>query len=112
MRSGNRSAAGRWIRGANTGDPIVLALRLDLTDIGEITRYWRYPMGFSSLRSSPRRQRGLALLMAMLIVVIGTTVAVSIVHEEKFTIRKSAHIHSWTAPRCTPSGSRTGRGST
>jgi general secretion pathway protein K len=31
--------------------------------------------------------------MAMLIVVIGTTVAVSILHEEKFTIRKSAHIH-------------------
>jgi general secretion pathway protein K len=30
--------------------------------------------------------------MAMLIVVIGTTVAVSIVHEEKFTIRKTAHI--------------------
>ncbi len=49
-------------------------------------------MGFSSLRSSARRQRGLALLMAMLIVVIGTTVAVSIVHGEKFTIRKSAHI--------------------
>ncbi len=49
-------------------------------------------MGFSNLRSSPRRQRGLALLMAMLIVVIGTTVAVSIVHEEKFTIRKTAHI--------------------
>ncbi|MCP4768221.1 MAG: type II secretion system minor pseudopilin GspK [Gammaproteobacteria bacterium] len=43
--------------------------------------------------SSLRRQRGLALLMAMLIVVIGTTVAVSIVHEEKFTIRKTAHIH-------------------
>jgi len=43
--------------------------------------------------SSPRHQRGLALLMAMLIVVIATTVAVSIVHEEKFTIRKSAHIH-------------------
>ena len=41
---------------------------------------------------SPRHQRGLALLMAMLIVVIATTVAVSIVHEEKFTIRKSAHI--------------------
>lgn len=49
-------------------------------------------MGLSSLRSGPRRQRGLALLMAMLIVVIGTTVAVSIVHGEKFTIRKTAHI--------------------
>jgi general secretion pathway protein K len=32
--------------------------------------------------------------MAMLIVVIATTVAVSIVHEEKFTIRKNAHIQS------------------
>ena len=31
--------------------------------------------------------------MAMLIVIIATTVAVSIVHEEKFTIRKSAHVH-------------------
>ena len=41
---------------------------------------------------SPRRQRGVALLMAMLIVVIATTIAVNIVHEEKFTIRKSAHI--------------------
>ena len=44
------------------------------------------------MRTSPRHQRGLALLMAMLIVVIATTVAVSIVHEEKFTIRKTAHI--------------------
>jgi general secretion pathway protein K len=44
------------------------------------------------VRSNPRRQTGLALLMAMLIVIIATTVAVSIVHEEKFTIRKSSHI--------------------
>jgi len=44
------------------------------------------------VRSSLRRQAGLALLMAMLIVIIATTVAVSIVHEEKFTIRKSAHV--------------------
>ena len=42
--------------------------------------------------SSPRRQRGLALLMAMLIVIIASTVAVSIIHGEKFTIRKSGHI--------------------
>ena len=48
------------------------------------------PSGMSL--SGLRRQRGLALLMAMLIVVIATTVAVSILHEEKFTIRKSAHI--------------------
>ena len=45
------------------------------------------------MSSSLRRQTGLALLMAMLIVIIATTVAVSIVHEEKFTIRKSAHVH-------------------
>ena len=44
------------------------------------------------VRSRPKRQRGLALLMAMLIVVIATTIAISIVHEEKFTIRKTAHI--------------------
>ena len=44
------------------------------------------------VRSNPRRQRGLALLMAMLIVVIATTLAVNILHEESFTIRKSAHI--------------------
>lgn len=49
-------------------------------------------MALSSLRSGLRRQRGLALLMAMLIVVIATTIAVSIIHEEKFTIRKTAHI--------------------
>jgi general secretion pathway protein K len=37
-----------------------------------------------------RRQGGLALLMAMLIVVIATTLAVSILHQETFTIRKTA----------------------
>ena len=45
------------------------------------------------MSSSLRQQSGLALLMAMLIVVIATTVAVSIVHEEKFTIRKTSHVH-------------------
>ena len=44
------------------------------------------------MSSSLRRQGGLALLMAMLIVVIATTISVSILHEEKFTIRKSAHV--------------------
>lgn len=43
-------------------------------------------------RASPKQQSGLALLIAMLIVVIATTIAVNIVHEEIFTIRKSAHI--------------------
>ncbi len=42
--------------------------------------------------SSPRRQRGVALLLAVLIVVIATAIAVEIIHEEKFTIRKSTHI--------------------
>ena len=42
--------------------------------------------------SNPRRQRGLALLMAMLIVVIATTIAVSIIYEEKYTIRKTGHM--------------------
>lgn len=42
--------------------------------------------------SNPRRQRGMALLLSVLIVVIATTIAVSIVHEEKFTLRKSGHI--------------------
>ena len=53
------------------------------------------PSGFIPSGMTPsglRHQRGLALLMAMLIVVIATTLAVSILHEEKFTIRKSAHI--------------------
>jgi general secretion pathway protein K len=49
--------------------------------------------------SGPTKQRGLALLMAMLIVVIATTIAVSIVHEEKFTIRKTAHIQSMDRAR-------------
>ena len=43
--------------------------------------------------SSLKRQRGVALLIAILIVVIATTIAVNVVHEEKFTIRKSAHVH-------------------
>ncbi|MCP4980272.1 MAG: type II secretion system minor pseudopilin GspK [Gammaproteobacteria bacterium] len=45
------------------------------------------------MSSSAGRQRGMALLMAMLIVVIATAVSVSVIHEEKFTIRKTAHIH-------------------
>jgi len=45
-------------------------------------------------RSSIRAQRGLALLMAMLIVTIATTIAVSIIYEEKFTIRKTGHIQT------------------
>lgn len=40
----------------------------------------------------PHRQRGLALLIAVMIVVIGSTVAVSVLYEEKFTLRKTGHI--------------------
>lgn len=43
--------------------------------------------------SSPKKQRGLALLLALMIVVIATTIAVSIIYEEKFTIRKTGHIY-------------------
>ena len=44
-------------------------------------------------RSNFARQRGLALLLALMIVVIATTIAVSIIYEEKFTIRKTGHIY-------------------
>ena len=40
----------------------------------------------------PGRQQGLALLIAVLIVVVATTVAVNIVYEEKFALRKTGHI--------------------
>ena len=42
--------------------------------------------------SPPVRQRGMALLFAVLIVVIASAIAVSMIHAEKFTIRKTAHI--------------------
>ena len=44
------------------------------------------------MQARPKRQRGLALLIAMLIVVIASTIAISIIYEEKFTIRKTGHI--------------------
>lgn len=47
-------------------------------------------MAYSRLRS----QRGLALLIALMIVVIATSIAVSIIYEEKFTIRKTGHIYA------------------
>ena len=43
--------------------------------------------------SKLQKQRGVAMLIAMLIVVIGTTIAVNVLHEEKFTIRKTSHVH-------------------
>ena len=45
------------------------------------------------MSSSPRKQRGLALLLSLMIVVIATTIAVNIIYEEKFTIRKTGHIY-------------------
>jgi general secretion pathway protein K len=44
--------------------------------------------------SKPGRQRGMALLFAVLIVVIASAIAVSMIHAEKFTIRKTAHIQT------------------
>jgi general secretion pathway protein K len=41
-----------------------------------------------------RQQRGIALLMAMLVVVIATVIAVSLVHEQSLSIRKTAHIRN------------------
>ena len=51
-------------------------------------------------RSAGRRgQRGIALLMAMMIIVLVTTIAVSILHEEKYVLRKSAHVHLMDSAR-------------
>ncbi len=44
--------------------------------------------------SKPGSQRGMALLFAVLIVVIASSIAVSMIHAEKFTIRKTAHIQT------------------
>ena len=41
-----------------------------------------------------QRQRGVALLMAMLVVVIATVIAVSLVHEQSLSIRKTAYIRN------------------
>ena len=44
------------------------------------------------MRSSLRRQQGLALLFALLIVVIATTISVSLSFDGKYLIRKTSHI--------------------
>ena len=49
--------------------------------------------------SSLRKQKGMALLLAMLVVVLVTTVAVSMLHEEKYTIRKTGHIQAMDRAR-------------
>src|SRR5210317_1894026 len=40
------------------------------------------------------QQRGVALLMAMLVVAIATVTAVSLVHEQSLSIRKTGHVHA------------------
>ena len=57
-----------------------------------ITSPARRSIGSGSGLRRPRRQQGLALLIAVLIVVIATTVAVNIAYEEKFALRKTGHI--------------------
>ena len=42
--------------------------------------------------SRSHKQRGLALLLAILVVVMVSAVAVSILHEEKYALRKTSHI--------------------
>lgn len=44
------------------------------------------------MRCSPKRQQGLALLFALLIVVIATTISVSLSFDGKYLIRKTSHI--------------------
>ena len=41
-----------------------------------------------------RKQQGIALLMAMMVVAIATVTAVSLVHEQSLVVRKTAHIRS------------------
>ncbi len=49
------------------------------------------------MRSCDHGQRGIALLMAMLVVALTTVTAVSLVHEQSLSIRKSAHIQAGDA---------------
>ncbi len=44
------------------------------------------------MRYSPKRQQGLALLFALLVVVIATTISVSLSFDGKYLIRKTSHI--------------------
>lgn len=45
----------------------------------------------------PGNQRGIALLLAMLVVSIATITAVSLVHEQSFSIRKTANLKTYNA---------------
>ncbi len=44
---------------------------------------------------SPRKQRGIALIMAMLVVAIATVTAVSLVHEQSFSVRKTSNLQHY-----------------
>lgn len=45
--------------------------------------------------SNAARQKGIALVMAMLIVVIATVTAVSLVHEQSFSVRKTSNLQQY-----------------
>jgi general secretion pathway protein K len=45
--------------------------------------------------SSPLKQRGIALIMAMLVVAIATVTAVSLVHEQSFSVRKTSNLQHY-----------------
>jgi general secretion pathway protein K len=45
--------------------------------------------------NNPYRQKGIALIMAMLVVAIATVTAVSLVHEQSFSIRKSSNLQQY-----------------
>ncbi len=47
-------------------------------------------------RSSRFKQRGIALLMAMVVVSIATVTAVSLVHEQAFTIRQTGNLQNYS----------------
>ncbi len=44
---------------------------------------------------SPRKQRGIALIMAMLVVAIAAVTAVSLVHEQSFSVRKTSNLQHY-----------------
>jgi general secretion pathway protein K len=45
--------------------------------------------------TSPSRQQGIALIMAMLVVAIATVTAVSLVHEQSFSVRKTSNLQHY-----------------
>jgi general secretion pathway protein K len=47
------------------------------------------------MSSKFRRQQGIALLMAMLVVAIATVTAVSLVHEQSFSVRKTSNLQHY-----------------